>query len=817
MAAMSTDFSTSTVPSYLIYREVSEGQLYDATAPLAFWPAKDSDELFDALRAKFPHLKSHSDRMRDATIEFLLQEREAESLSANVSPAMPTLYDSMTDNSPWQQSWPSASMTTLSSPEMTNLATPSFDYSPKPQIPHMMRQNSSAATPSDVQTPALDSMTSVFSLSTTEQPKQRVRRKMTPDEKADYRKRRIVKACESCSKRKRKCVHNQSEMESLKKSTNDKAAHKVTKPRATKAQQAAEVSFTFDQHASDPSDVFATDGLMGAYDDFTLLFDEPTLDFSFDSFMPFDPLNSNTKPDNFRQCVQNFNNQGSPGRPHWDDSISFDTNATASFSSSGSQSVESANNVPNLAIPHSSQITSGHESLRRCDLIATQSDSSLTSRGRMASAGQVDAHGIQAAANANSNSGEMGISWRGSSLQVDSNNAGGSLGEGRPQTYHDGESQLLTGGNPLGETALRSPALSVQRLAAGTSPQSTLRRHRTRSDGFYDPALQSELSSISATSSSTHSSTEHTATLEGRPTRLGGTPVSPQLSLHGSVNSQAERAISALSPRTASLQEARSAPLSSRTLSRLSPAASTPALISPRASSSGLQQHTGVQSALLARPSPFDRVDGTHARATELFRLKHRIPASLDTTTNATSFVPSVADLSAQANGGAYPRLRSIPTSSNNSSSSASIATQQQTRTTQSASSATDKSQATEANGARMLFTESDTRRYRDHHGRAVSVDVAATTTITRMASDYARVVLAVLALGVMLMSTSIFAHPSFMLLAVLAPVLVTSKDLTAASPGLHSKILRGTAPRRESKKLLTRTPACTVCLVGRL
>ena len=110
----------------------------------------------------------------------------------------------MTDNSPWQQSWPSVSMTTLSSPEMTNLATPSFDYSPQPHIPHMMRQQSSAATPSDAQTPALDSMTSVFSLSTTEQPKQRVRRKMTPDEKADYRKRRIVKACESCSKRKRK-------------------------------------------------------------------------------------------------------------------------------------------------------------------------------------------------------------------------------------------------------------------------------------------------------------------------------------------------------------------------------------------------------------------------------------------------------------------------------------------------------------------------------------------------------------------------------------------------------------------------------------
>jgi len=205
--AMSHDLSASPVPTYFIYRDVPEGQLYDPTAPLAFWPAKDSDELFDALRAKFPHLKSHSDRMRDATIEFLLQEREAESVSANVSPAMPTLYDSMTDTSPWQQSWPSASMTTLSSPEMTNFATPAFGNSPKPQIPHMMRQQSSVATPSDAQTPALDSMTSVFSLSTTEQPKQRIRRKMTPDEKAEYRKRRIAKACEMCSKRKRKVGH----------------------------------------------------------------------------------------------------------------------------------------------------------------------------------------------------------------------------------------------------------------------------------------------------------------------------------------------------------------------------------------------------------------------------------------------------------------------------------------------------------------------------------------------------------------------------------------------------------------------------------
>lgn len=201
--AMSHDISASPVPSYFIYRDVVEGQPYDPTATLSFFPPKDSDELFDALRARYPHLKSHSERMRDATIEFLLQERDAETLSANVSPEMPSLYDSMNDSvndtSPWQQSWPSASITTLSSPEMTNLATPAFGNSP--HIPNLTKQHSSSATP---QTPAIDQMTSVFSLSTSEQPKQRVRRKMTEAEKVEYRKRRIAKACDKCSKRKRK-------------------------------------------------------------------------------------------------------------------------------------------------------------------------------------------------------------------------------------------------------------------------------------------------------------------------------------------------------------------------------------------------------------------------------------------------------------------------------------------------------------------------------------------------------------------------------------------------------------------------------------
>lgn len=199
---MPNNVDASPAPTYIIYRDVPQGELYDPTAPLAFFPPKDSDDLFDALRAKYPHLKSHSERMRDATIEFLLEERQAESMSATVSPAMPSLYESVTDQSPWQQSWPSASMTTLSSPDMTNFATPALENSPK-QVPQMTRQQSTAASSSS-QTPAIDQMTSVFSLSSVEQPKQRVRRKMTEAEKVEYRKRRIVKACDKCSKRKRK-------------------------------------------------------------------------------------------------------------------------------------------------------------------------------------------------------------------------------------------------------------------------------------------------------------------------------------------------------------------------------------------------------------------------------------------------------------------------------------------------------------------------------------------------------------------------------------------------------------------------------------
>ncbi|KAK5999638.1 hypothetical protein QM012_005295 [Aureobasidium pullulans] len=207
---------------YFIYRSSEQA---DPTA-LEFCPPKGSDELFFALKTAFPHVKTHSDRMRNAVIEFLKQELNDEQ-SQMTTPVIPLEADLSYDvptESPW---WPSMDSTasTLSSPDLFNMATPASMSSS--HAPTMSRQNSSSQ-PSTTQKakPGLEEMTGVFSLSSTSQPKTRVRRKMTEAEKLEYRKRRIVKACESCSKRKRKCSHNQPEMEKLRSS-------KVTKPRAT--------------------------------------------------------------------------------------------------------------------------------------------------------------------------------------------------------------------------------------------------------------------------------------------------------------------------------------------------------------------------------------------------------------------------------------------------------------------------------------------------------------------------------------------------------------------------------------------------------
>ncbi|KAI6830785.1 hypothetical protein KC365_g4949 [Hortaea werneckii] len=272
---------------YFIYRDTQPGQPFDPASPPVFFPPKDSDELFDALRAKYPHTKTHSERMRDAIIEFLLNERETEQMQASTSPA--ASFNEGTAATPWQApSWPSmvssGATSTFSSPDTLDLATPSFGMSPFPQTVQPNRHPSMAASttttsPSATENapglspPALEQMTGVFSISSTDQPKQRVRRKMTEAEKIDYRKRRMVKACEKCQKRKRKCNHNQGAMDTLGKRSKAKKSdpganvkHKPTTPPTPMAPPPASTGFSNDEFEKIDFDEFLTSD-MTLFDD----------------------------------------------------------------------------------------------------------------------------------------------------------------------------------------------------------------------------------------------------------------------------------------------------------------------------------------------------------------------------------------------------------------------------------------------------------------------------------------------------------------------------------------------------------------------
>ncbi|KAK5120706.1 hypothetical protein LTR85_006064 [Meristemomyces frigidus] len=315
-------------PSYFVYRDTLPGQPIDMAAPPTFFPPKDSDELFDALRLEYPHLKTHSERMRDAVIEFLLQERQAEQVQrtspttsfgtspsfdpAQTSPAFGTAtvspaYDPAT-TSPWQsQSWPSmssGSTSTFSSPETLGLDTPAFGMSPYPQAPQLSRQYSTAAstTPASAEMtpPALEKMTGVFSVCSSDQPKQRIRRKMTEAEKIEYRQRRIVKACDKCQKRKRKCIHNQPEVDNVTaqshKQTVTATTHKITKPQrqSTATKPAVANAMLQDHNAFADLQGFNFDESfnndMQLFDDFTNFFDEPVMQPDYDQYRQFDHM-----------------------------------------------------------------------------------------------------------------------------------------------------------------------------------------------------------------------------------------------------------------------------------------------------------------------------------------------------------------------------------------------------------------------------------------------------------------------------------------------------------------------------------------------
>lgn len=294
---------TST-PAYVVYRDISNGEPSDPTSPLLFFPPKGSDELFDALRTAFPHLKSHSERMRDAIIQFLLEERQEELL--RTSPAQ-TMDGTAPTTTTWlsasSSSSSSASASVSSSPDLLDFATPSSLATSPQTLPPQLTRTASVAASSQASPPSLDQMTGVFSLSAESQPKQHMRRKMTEAEKVEYRKRRIVKACDKCAKRKRKCPHNQTQMEIVP--TSSKSGAHVSK-RKLLPKSNFDVNKNGQQNCAAVEPVMAaenwdfTAGLdmsstFQSFDDFPM-FEDPFAEFTVDDLVQWDQPATNFQP-----------------------------------------------------------------------------------------------------------------------------------------------------------------------------------------------------------------------------------------------------------------------------------------------------------------------------------------------------------------------------------------------------------------------------------------------------------------------------------------------------------------------------------------
>ena len=500
----------------------------------------------------------------------------------------------------------------------------------------------------------------------------------------------------------------------------------------------------------------------GGYEDFTLMFDDPTLDFSFDDYMPFDPLNFNTQPDNYRQCVQHFNADanGLPCSPRDSrNSSSSDSSGNDSFANHTDGTI-SADNFVDLLIPHGSQIVNNPRSHDRYGLSRHHIDAQQASDGASFNAHQLEELGPSYSPDGHSVPLQPTHTAHTHEMQSPSGSAptSGSSGGGLPS---DGgldrcsSDTVLIPAPSAGEQVLLNTALRRSRKSAAnvarspmgaTSESSALLRHRLRSAS----AQQNELSSTSVTGSSSIPGSRDAAILEGRPTASIANRSSSQTSLGDEIHSEhaAKRSTrptqSTLSPSSRSgnaraLQSSGLAAASSHT----------------RASAPLSSLQTIGASALHARPSPFASTASGNARSTELFRLKNRMPAWHDDSVPIANSTTSSSGQSAQANGGAYPRLENTTTAARTTrASSTGLATQQQSRTEKvpmATSIATSVRNATGAAAARILFTESDTNRQRDHHGRSTtSVQTIAATAAAKSGSMVMVTALAVLAIVVL-------------------------------------------------------------------
>ncbi|KAF2099521.1 hypothetical protein NA57DRAFT_55485 [Rhizodiscina lignyota] len=220
----------------------------DATRPVEFYPPKDSDELYEALKEAFPQFKTHKERVREAVIEFHLQERDTEQAMADSAASSFTVPATMPS-----PAWFAAPPMTAAPSHGSMHTTPEYLPSPEslfnntfPSTPATETQEVSAV-PSSMASSIKD-MTSVWSVSTTAQPKIRTRRAMTEAEKKEYRRKRLDGACAECRRRRRKCDHESSESDSPPHGV--RKARKVSKASSSKPSAAPAPSNHFLEQSS---------------------------------------------------------------------------------------------------------------------------------------------------------------------------------------------------------------------------------------------------------------------------------------------------------------------------------------------------------------------------------------------------------------------------------------------------------------------------------------------------------------------------------------------------------------------------------------
>jgi hypothetical protein len=538
----------------------------------------------------------------------------------------------------------------------------------------------------------------------------------------------------------------------------------------------------------------------GGYEDFTLMFDDPTLDFSFDEFMPFDPLNFDTQPINYRQGVQHSDANGVPCDPRASrNSSSSDSSGHDSFFNHTEGTI-SADNFVDLMIPHGSQIVNNPRSRDRYTPQA--------SNGASLDAGQLEELGPAYSPGGPNVPLQPTHTAHTHEMQSPSGSAhtSGSSG-GRPSS--DGGIDRLTSdivplaASSAGEQVLdtmvrrsRKSAASVTRSPTGATPESNaLLRHRLRGAS----AQQSELSSTSVTSSSSIPGSLDAAIFEGRPAASIGNRSSLQTSLGCEMHSEHAPKRSTRPTQSTLSLSSRSGDTRAVQSSGLDAASSRTRALAPLSS---LQ--TRDASDRLTCTVPFDSIDNGHAWSTELFRVKNRMPAWHDDSVPTANSTTASSGQSAQANGGAYPRPDTARTATTTSPTA--TATQQQNRAEKApmaTSIAKSIRNATGAAAARMLFTESETHREKDHHGRSTSsVQTIAATAKANPAHTTILIALAVLAvvvLTLMLMPTSNRPHHATYHLVSILPIGL--QRLAANKESARSRLSRVLTVSRQRKQ----------------